>query len=167
MRKDIRILLVEDNKYHATLIERGIAERYADASLDVFATGRAALESAQTHHYDIAVIEQELSDYDGLELLALLRKEDLDLPVIITSTSSSEQMVSSRTSTWAETIRLLRRFASGGGSMFGISRIRERPIPTKTSTSETSSRSSSNCSISRTILMRRPISQRLRITVRL
>ncbi len=94
MKKDIRILLAEDNKYHAALIKRGIAERHAGSTLDVFSTGRAVLEAAQKHHYDIAVIEQSLPDFDGLELLALLRKDDLDLPVIITSTSGSEQLAS-------------------------------------------------------------------------
>ena len=94
MKKDVRILLVEDNKYHAALIERGIIERHPGSSIDVFSTGKAALEACRTHSYDIAVIEQNLSDFDVLELLALLREIDLDLPVIITSTSGSEHLAS-------------------------------------------------------------------------
>ncbi len=94
MKKDIKILLVEDNKYHAALIERGIGERHAGSTLDVFSTGRAALKAARNRSYDIAVIEQSLPDLDGLQLLALLRKDELDLPVIITSTSGSEQLAS-------------------------------------------------------------------------
>ena len=97
MKRDFRILLVEDNKYHAALIERGIAERYAGSQVDVFSSGSAALEAARRHQYDVAVIEQSLPDFDGLELLALLRKDDIDLPVIITSTSGSEQLASEAT----------------------------------------------------------------------
>lgn len=94
MKQDLRILLVEDNRYHATLMERSIAERFPKATIDLTSSGSQALKMVDTAEYDVAILANKLSDLDGLELLELIRERELDLPVVVTALNSFEHLAS-------------------------------------------------------------------------
>lgn len=92
MKRDLQILLVEENKYHALLMEREIRQRYGDSSVVILRSGKEALEAVQTKSFDVAVVDFDMPDYAGLVFIELLRKDDVDLPVIAVTTDSSEQL---------------------------------------------------------------------------
>jgi two-component system, OmpR family, alkaline phosphatase synthesis response regulator PhoP len=83
-----RILIVED---HADLA-RGLAnnleiEGYA---VDVAADGQTGLEIARRTQLDLVILDLMLPDLDGLRVLATLREEGNDVPVLILSARSEE-----------------------------------------------------------------------------
>ncbi len=90
MKKDFKIILVEKNKFHAILMERNLTDYYKKSQVDVFSSGSAVLEAAVNKEYDVAIIQYGLSDMDGIQLLQLLRQNDIDIPVIITASKESE-----------------------------------------------------------------------------
>jgi two-component system OmpR family response regulator len=83
----MRILLVEDDIKIASFIKKGLKSNgyVVDHVLD----GQAGLEMALTTSYDTAVIDIMLPKLDGLSLIARMRREKLDTPVIILSARDS------------------------------------------------------------------------------
>jgi len=76
-----RILVVEDEPD----IRRLDTEVLRDSGfqVDTAESGLDALHSLDTDHYDLLIIEEEMSTVTGLELVKKLRAEDLMVPVIL------------------------------------------------------------------------------------
>ncbi len=91
MDQSYAILLVEPSRYHARLIERTLHNRCPECHVVAIQTARAAINELATRRFDIALIDYELQEFDGLELLQLIRRESIDLPVILLSDRSCEQ----------------------------------------------------------------------------
>jgi len=91
MKKDMRIALVEDNRFHAVLFEQAVHERYPDAVIAVFSSGKAILRSQGEATFDLIVLDFNLPDIDGLQLLSILRARDPDIPIIMITGVGSEQ----------------------------------------------------------------------------
>jgi len=82
----MHILLVEDNPVAAKSIElKLVAEGH-----NVFATdlGEDAIELASVYDYDLMLLDLDLADIEGLEVLRALRMKKLRTPVIILTASS-------------------------------------------------------------------------------
>lgn len=90
MKQDMKILVVEPNKYHARLIERELSETYPSSSISVFSSAHAALEKLRRDTFDVAVIGLDLPDIDGAGFVELIRKENSDLPIIVTADGNSD-----------------------------------------------------------------------------
>ncbi|MFK7915438.1 MAG: response regulator [Pseudomonadales bacterium] len=77
-----------------------LANQLVDLEVSCVAGGRAALQAATEQAFDCAVVRQVLSDYDGLWLVNMLRKNtDLSLlPVILVTTdgAAAEAVVARR-----------------------------------------------------------------------
>lgn len=77
----MRILLVEDEKKLADIIERGLkAERFA---LDVCHNGRAGWEMAEAFNYDLMILDLMLPELSGGELLERIRRKNTEVPILI------------------------------------------------------------------------------------
>jgi len=77
----MRILVVEDERKVAELVARGLrAERYA---VDVAADGRAGWAMANTHPYDLIILDLSLPSIGGLEILRRIRRKDARVPVLV------------------------------------------------------------------------------------
>jgi DNA-binding response OmpR family regulator len=77
----MRVLIVEDEAKISAAIKRVLtAERY---SADVADDGVAALALAESHDYDIIVLDRLLPDLEGMEVLRLLRARGADTPVLM------------------------------------------------------------------------------------
>ncbi len=77
----MRILLIEDDRKLAEGLLRALAQGgHACDHLDRARSVPAALE---TMDYDLAILDLGLPDGDGLELLAQLRRNGVDTPVLI------------------------------------------------------------------------------------
>ncbi|HTV62509.1 MAG TPA: response regulator transcription factor [Verrucomicrobiae bacterium] len=77
----MRILLVEDEKKVAEIIERGLkAERFA---VDVCHNGRAGWEMAATYEYDLIILDLMLPEMSGTEVLEKVRRKNTQVPILI------------------------------------------------------------------------------------
>ncbi len=79
----MRVLLIEDDTKIASFILKGLkAEGFA---VDHAADGEDGLHLAMTESYDLAVIDIMLPKRDGFDIIAEIRRERIQLPVIILS----------------------------------------------------------------------------------
>ena len=77
----MRILLVEDENKVSSFVARGLTEeRFA---VDVAADGKAGLDLAVTYHYDLVILDLMLPTMDGSQILRGIRKDNLQVPVLI------------------------------------------------------------------------------------
>ena len=77
----MRILLVEDESKVSSFVARGlIEERFA---VDVAADGKSGLDLATTYHYDLVILDLMLPKLDGSQVLRRIRKDNLQVPVLI------------------------------------------------------------------------------------
>lgn len=77
---DMRLLIVEDEPINRELMSYALIDKIAHVS--AVESGKAALEFVAKHPVDIVLSDIQMPDMDGMALLALLRKQSPDLPVI-------------------------------------------------------------------------------------
>jgi DNA-binding response OmpR family regulator len=83
----MRILLVEDEEKVARFIERGLkAELYA---VDVARDGKSALHCLSGSSYDLMILDLNLPDMPGQEVLTQIRKSKKPLPVLVLTARDS------------------------------------------------------------------------------
>jgi two-component system OmpR family response regulator len=83
----MRILLVEDDQKIASFVKKGL--KSIGYAVDHVEDGAAGLEMALLGTYDAAVIDLMLPKLDGLSLIAQMRHEKINTPVIILSARDS------------------------------------------------------------------------------
>jgi two-component system, OmpR family, response regulator len=83
----MRLLLVEDDIKIAHFIMSGLRE--AGFAADHAADGEDGLHLALTEPYDIIIVDIMLPKLDGLTLIKTLRKQDINIPVLILSAKKS------------------------------------------------------------------------------
>jgi len=83
----MRILLVEDEEKVARFVERGLkAELYV---VDVAADGKTALHHLEHFSYEVVILDLNLPDISGHEVLRYIRKGNRSLPVLILTARDS------------------------------------------------------------------------------
>ncbi len=87
MNGDMRLLVVEDDPKIASFLVQGLKQ--AGFAVDHCRDGEEGLVKARTISYDAAVLDVMLPKLDGLSLLETLRRERLNLPVLILSAKAS------------------------------------------------------------------------------
>jgi two-component system OmpR family response regulator len=85
--KVMRLLLVEDDLKIASFVVKGLKE--AGFVVDHAVDGEEGLHLALNESYDAAIIDIMLPRLDGLALIARMRREKVNTPVIILSARSS------------------------------------------------------------------------------
>ena len=83
----MRILVVEDDGKIASFIVKGLQQ--AGFAVDHTENGEDGLDLVLTVPYDAAVVDIMLPKMDGLSLIAEMRKQKIDTPVIILSAKRS------------------------------------------------------------------------------
>jgi DNA-binding response OmpR family regulator len=77
----MRVLIAEDDKPVAMFLRKGLeAENYA---VDVATDGKGALFMATEYEFDLVILDLNLPEADGLEVLQGIRAKKADLPVIV------------------------------------------------------------------------------------
>ena len=119
----MEILLIEGEPRTATFLMRGlVAEGFQVAQSG---SGRAAVERALEHRFDVVVLDLVLHGMNGFDVLKLLHAERPDLPVILlrdgrtwtrrSAGSSSERRTSWRSrSRWASWSRVCTSMLANG-----------------------------------------------------
>lgn len=77
----MRILIIEDEVDMANALSRGLGTQgYA---VDIASTGLEGLGLGFVHNYDLAILDLNLPEMDGLEVCQQLRSEKPNLPILI------------------------------------------------------------------------------------
>ena len=79
----MRILLIEDSENLSRSIKNGLGK--LGHAVDGVGDGRRGLSYALLNPYDVIILDLMLPEMDGLEVLAHLRREGKDTPVLILS----------------------------------------------------------------------------------
>src|SRR4029079_8027519 len=84
-RKPARILVVGHNKTKRLLMARGLAQQGHGTAMAE--NGRVALEMLRSQEFDLVVLDMEMPEMDGFQVLEQLVKDTKlrDLPVVVTS----------------------------------------------------------------------------------
>lgn len=93
-----RILYIEDNATNAEVM-RGILDQRPQIELEIQMTGLAGLAAIDAERPDLVLLDMQLPDIDGIEVLRRLRAQaaHADLPVVIVSANAlSEQIQAGR-----------------------------------------------------------------------
>lgn len=99
----MKILLLEDNTTDADLTILGLSRLIPTISIEhatTLAQARAILQA--NHSFDIALLDVNLPDGNGLEILMEIRKNNLDFPVVILTGSGDEEAAVTALKTGAE-----------------------------------------------------------------
>lgn len=91
MAHPTRILLVEDDVGHVTLIKRNLLRAGLDHAIDVATTGRKALDVINTLPPDVILVDLNLPELSGFELVDFVKsKVDLrHIPLIVLSSTEN------------------------------------------------------------------------------
>lgn len=83
----MRILIIEDNKPLAQSLKKGLEK--SGFSTDIAYTGNEGEELAYVNGYDCVLLDLNLPDKDGIDILKFLRSEKINVPVIIITARDS------------------------------------------------------------------------------
>jgi len=89
----MKILLLEDNSTDADLTRRGLAGSIPDCTVEVAQTLKQAKELlAKSIPFDLALLDMNLPDGNGMELLVEIRQSESNIPVIFLTGSGNEEV---------------------------------------------------------------------------
>lgn len=86
----IKLILIEDNEDSALFIQKFFEE--GDYEIDVFTTVTDSISNILFNNYDLAILDLNLPDYSGFEVLQFINKNQINIPVIITSAYSDKDI---------------------------------------------------------------------------
>ena len=89
MRRDVRVLLVEDDREVADYVRRGLEEE--SFSVTVRLDGASGLKAAETSAFDIIVLDVMLPFLDGLEVTRRLRFMGCRTPILLLTARDAPQ----------------------------------------------------------------------------
>jgi CheY-like chemotaxis protein len=89
-RGKLRALIVEDEPADVELALHALQQAGLEASADVVQTAAEFTDSARKNSYDVILADYKLPNWNGMESVEILRREGLDVPVILVSGALGE-----------------------------------------------------------------------------
>jgi signal transduction histidine kinase len=86
----LRVLVVEDEPADVELVLRALRQAGFEASGDVAQTAEEFTDLVRRNSYDVILADYKLPNWNGMESVEALRREGLDVPVIVVSGSLGE-----------------------------------------------------------------------------
>lgn len=77
----MRLLVIEDNIELSNSMKKGLENM--NFKVDISNAGEEGEEKASINEYDVILLDLNLPDTDGIEVLKYLRKKSIDTPIII------------------------------------------------------------------------------------
>jgi CheY-like chemotaxis protein len=92
-RRQVNVLIIEDQQFDVELILRALYLHTPDLTAAVAPTGAAAIEYLDTHSPRVILLDLNLPDIDGCELLKKIREDSRfrTIPVIVLTGSSTDR----------------------------------------------------------------------------
>ncbi len=87
----LRVLLVEDSEADAELIEELLHDTGLNPELVRVETAEALSRELMERDWDIILTDYDLPGFSGLEAIAMVRRNDFDIPVILVSGAAGEE----------------------------------------------------------------------------
>ncbi|WP_278683437.1 response regulator transcription factor [Paraclostridium bifermentans] len=81
----MRLLVIEDNIELSNSMKKGLENM--NFKVDISNTGEEGEEKASINEYDVILLDLNLPDTDGIEVLKYLRKKSIETPIIIIITA--------------------------------------------------------------------------------
>jgi DNA-binding response OmpR family regulator len=91
----LRLLVVEDEPADVELVLRTLQKESFEASADVAQTAQEFTHQVRRNSYDVILADYKLPNWNGMESVEVLRREGLDVPVIVASGSLGWSMPTS------------------------------------------------------------------------
>ena len=89
MRK-IRVLVVDDNAFDSELMLHALKQGSFDTESDLVQTADEFVDKIRKNKYEIVLADYSLPEWNGMETVKLLRREGLDVPVVLVSGALGE-----------------------------------------------------------------------------
>jgi signal transduction histidine kinase len=89
--RKLRILLVEDSEADSDLMVHALQRGGLDSEPDVIQTAGQFREKIRNDRYEIVLADYRLPGWNGMETVEILRREGLDIPVVLVSGALGEQ----------------------------------------------------------------------------
>jgi DNA-binding NtrC family response regulator len=86
----LRALLVEDEPADVELVLRALRQAGFEVGADVAQTAEEFTRQVRTNSYDVILADYKLPNWNGMESVEALRREGLDVPVIVVSGALGE-----------------------------------------------------------------------------
>lgn len=83
-----KILVVDDEPSIVTLVKFNLEK--SGYEVNTASDGRQAVESCRLEHFDLMILDIMLPELDGIEVLKELRKDDINIPVILLTAKDEE-----------------------------------------------------------------------------
>jgi two-component system OmpR family response regulator len=96
----MHLLLIEDDAEAARFLAKGLRE--SGYVVDIASDGREGLFRATEGLYDLIIADRQLPHFDGLSIVAMLRKNGKHTPVLILSATITSPSPSRSVSCWRE-----------------------------------------------------------------
>ncbi len=90
------ILVVDDEKSLAQALELKL--KHAGYEAKAVFNGQAAVDELRVNHYDVVLLDLVMPTMGGFEVLETLKRENIKLPIIVTSNLSQEEDIKKATS---------------------------------------------------------------------
>jgi signal transduction histidine kinase len=87
----LRALVVEDEPADVELALRALRQGELEATADVAQTAKEFTDLVRRNSYDVILADYKLPNWNGMETVEVLRREGLDIPVILVSGALGEQ----------------------------------------------------------------------------
>lgn len=81
-----KILLVDDDHYFNSMLSAFLERNQFEVSLAM--SSRVAIDSFRKESFDLILVDYNLPDIDGLELIQILKQENKDIPIILITSYS-------------------------------------------------------------------------------
>src|SRR5262249_17423578 len=91
--KPIRVLYAENDPTEAELTKLGFAAHASDLQLEVVGTGHSCLARLAETDYDVLLLDNDLPDMDGVDLLKQLAANGRSLPIVMVTATGDEALV--------------------------------------------------------------------------
>lgn len=88
----LRILLIEDNEDHILLGKANLTSGLPGCQVDAARDGQAALARMAQANYDIVILDHRLPDMSGLAVLAEIKAQGYEGPVVMVTGMGSEEV---------------------------------------------------------------------------
>lgn len=87
----LRVLLVEDSADDGELMLRALHKAGFETDSEVVQTAAEFTDRIRRNQYDIVLADYRLPGWDGMETVTILRREGLDIPVVLVSGALGDQ----------------------------------------------------------------------------